>query len=127
MNETYGTYADDECFDIHDYDDDTCHDTDDDTDDDTDHDTNDGTDDNTDDGGRGARRPLPGGAVHFLSLPRSPPRSRLPGPPPGGGGGRTKFWDLDPVWERERANRDALTRLRTPGGVGGSFLFKNIS
>ena len=35
---TYGTYVDDECFDIHDYDDDTDHDTDD-TDDDTDGDT----------------------------------------------------------------------------------------
>ena len=33
---TTGTYADDECFDIHDYDDATVHDTDDDTDDDTD-------------------------------------------------------------------------------------------
>ena len=32
MDETYGTYVDDECFDIHDYDD---------------------TDDDTDDGGRG--------------------------------------------------------------------------
>ena len=41
MDETYGTYVDDECFDIHDYDDDTDHDTDDDTNDDT------------DDGGRG--------------------------------------------------------------------------
>ena len=29
MDETYGTYVDDECFDIHDYDDDTDHDTDD--------------------------------------------------------------------------------------------------
>ena len=50
MDETYGTYADDdECFDIHDYDDDPDHDTDDDTDDDT----NDDTADGTDDGGRG--------------------------------------------------------------------------
>ena len=39
MDETYGTYVDDECFDIHAYDDDTDHDTDDDTDDDTDRDT----------------------------------------------------------------------------------------
>ena len=39
MDETYGTYVDDECFDIHDYDDDTYHDTDDD-------DTNDDADDN---------------------------------------------------------------------------------
>ena len=53
MDETYGTYVDDECFDIHDYDDDTDHDTDVDTDDDTDDDTNDDTDDDTDDGGRG--------------------------------------------------------------------------
>ena len=32
MDETYGTYVDDECFDIHDYDD-TDHDSDDDTND----------------------------------------------------------------------------------------------
>ena len=44
MDETYGTYVDDKCFDIHDYDDDTDHDTDD--------DTNDDADDDTDDGGR---------------------------------------------------------------------------
>ena len=48
MEETYGTYVDDECYDIHDYGDDTDHDTDDDTDDDTDGDTD--TDD-ADDGG----------------------------------------------------------------------------
>ena len=57
MDETYGTYVDDECFDIHDYDDDTDHDTDDDTDDDTEDGTNDDTyddsNDDTDDGGRG--------------------------------------------------------------------------
>ena len=41
MYETYGTYADDECFDNHDYDDDTDHDTEDDTDDDTHDDTHD--------------------------------------------------------------------------------------
>ena len=52
MDETYGTYVDDECFDIHDYDDDTDHDADDDADDDTDDDTNDDTDDDTDDGTR---------------------------------------------------------------------------
>ena len=78
MDETYGTYVDDGCFDIHDYDDDTDHDTDDDTDHDTDDDTNDDTDDDTDDGGRGNRRPLLGGAVHF-SFPGPPP-----GPPTGG-------------------------------------------
>ena len=50
MDETYGTYDADECFDIHDYDDDTDRD----------------TDDDTDDGGRGNRRPLPGGA-EFIS------------------------------------------------------------
>ena len=66
MDETYGTYVDDACFDIHDYDDDTDRDTADDTDDDTDDDTNDDTDDDTDDGGRGNRRPLPGGA-EFIS------------------------------------------------------------
>ena len=71
MDETYGTYADDECFDIQDYDDDTDHDTDDDTGDDT------------DDCGRGNRRPLPGGAVHF-----SPPV------PPGGGG----FVQIFGIW-----------------------------
>ena len=63
MDETYGTYVVDECFDIHDYDDDTNRDTDDDTDNDTDDDTNDDTDDDTDDGGRGNRRPLPGSAL----------------------------------------------------------------
>ena len=55
MDETYGTYVDDACFDIHDYDDDTDHDADDDTDDDTDDDNNDDdTDDDTDDGGHGS-------------------------------------------------------------------------
>ena len=66
MDATYGTYVDDECFDIHDNDDDTDHDADDDTDDGTDDDTKDDTDDDTDDGGRGKRRPLPGGA-EFIS------------------------------------------------------------
>ena len=68
MDETYGTYVDDDCFDIHDCDDGTDDDTDDNTDDDTDDDTNDDTDDDTDDGGRGNRRPPPGGAVHFSPL-----------------------------------------------------------
>ena len=49
MDDTFGTYVDDKCFDIHDYDDDT----NDDTDDDTEDDTNDDTIDDTDDGGRG--------------------------------------------------------------------------
>ena len=40
MDETYETSVDDECFDIHDYDDDTDPDTDDDTDDNPDDDTN---------------------------------------------------------------------------------------
>ena len=62
MDETYGTYVDDECFDIDDYDGDTDHDTDDDTDDDT----NDDTDGDTDDSGHGNRRPLPEGA-EFIS------------------------------------------------------------
>ena len=53
MDETYGTYVDDECFDIHNYDEDTDHDTDDGTDDDTDDDTNGDPDDAADDGGRG--------------------------------------------------------------------------
>ena len=35
MGETYGTYVDDECFDIHGHDDDTDHDTGDETDDGT--------------------------------------------------------------------------------------------
>ena len=52
MDETYSTCADDECFDIHDYDDDTEDDTDDDTEDNTDDDTNDDPDDDAD-GGRG--------------------------------------------------------------------------
>ena len=47
MDETFGTYVYDECFDIHDYDD-----ADHDTDDDLDDDTTDDTDDDTDDGGR---------------------------------------------------------------------------
>ena len=68
MDETYGTYVDDECFDIHDYDDDTDGDTDDDANDDTDDDA----DDDADDVGRGNRRLVPGGAVHFPT----------PGPPP---------------------------------------------
>ena len=45
MDETYGTYVDDECFDIHDYDDGTDDGTDDDTDDGTDDDTDDADDD----------------------------------------------------------------------------------
>ena len=53
MDETYGTYVDDECFDDHDYNDDTDYDTDDDTDDEVDDDPNYDTDDDTDDGGRG--------------------------------------------------------------------------
>ena len=53
MDETYGTYVDDECLDIYDYDDDTDHDAADDNDDDTANDTNDDTGDDTDDGGRG--------------------------------------------------------------------------
>ena len=61
MDETYGTYVDDECFDIHAYDDDTDVDTDDDLDD-----ANDDPDDDTEDGGRGNRGPLPGGA-EFIS------------------------------------------------------------
>ena len=59
MDETYGPYADDECFDIHDYDDDTDRDTDDDdTDDDTNDNTNDDTDDDTDDVGRRNQYPI---------------------------------------------------------------------
>ena len=53
MDATYGTYVDDECFDIRDYDDDTDHDTDDDTGDDTGDDTNDDADDDADGGRRG--------------------------------------------------------------------------
>ena len=56
-DETYGTYVDAGCFDIHDYDHDTDHDTDD--------DTNDNTDDDADAGGGGDRRPVQGGHVHF--------------------------------------------------------------
>ena len=47
MDGTYGTYADDACFGIRDYDDGTDQDIDDDTDDDPDDDTNDDTDDDT--------------------------------------------------------------------------------
>ena len=70
MDETSGTYVDDACLDIHDYDDDTDDDTDDDPDDDT-NDNTDETDDNTDDGGRGNRRPLPD-----LALKASPPKQK---------------------------------------------------
>ena len=58
----------------------------------------------------------------------SPP----PSLPPPGEGVRTNFRDLDPVWgrERERVNRDALTRLKPPRGVGGlvfqSFWFSGV-
>ena len=45
MDGTYGTYVDDDCVDIHGYDDDTDHGTDDDTDDDADDDTHDDADD----------------------------------------------------------------------------------
>ena len=65
MDETYATYVDDGCFDIHDYDDDANDDDADDTTDDTDEETTDDTDDDTDDGGRGNRRPLPG--AEFIS------------------------------------------------------------
>ena len=53
MDETYGTYVEDACFGIHDYDGDTHHDTDHNTDDDTDDYTDEDTDDDTDGGGRG--------------------------------------------------------------------------
>ena len=80
MNETYGTYVDDECFDIHDNDDETDYDTDGDTDDTTDDDTDGVTDDDTDHGGRGNRRPLPRGALHFSSpRPGPPPHATPPG------------------------------------------------
>ena len=47
--------VDDEYFDNHDYDD-------------TDDDADDDTDDDTDAGGRGNRRPLPGGAVGWVAV-----------------------------------------------------------
>ena len=53
MDETYGTYVDDECFDKHDYNNDADHDTDHGTDDDVDDDANYDIDDDTDDGGSG--------------------------------------------------------------------------
>ena len=53
MANTYGTYVDNEGFDIREYHDDTDHDSDDDTDDDTEDDTNDDADDDADDGGHG--------------------------------------------------------------------------
>ena len=58
---------------------------------------------------------LPGGAVHL------PPPA---GPLLPGEGVRTNFQDLDPVWERERerVNRDALTRLKTPEGSADMFI-----
>ena len=48
MDETYDTYVDDECFDIHDYDDDDADDDGDDYDDDDDDDDNDDDDDDED-------------------------------------------------------------------------------
>ena len=59
MDETYGTCVDDECFDIHDYDDGTDHD----TDDDTGADTN----DDTDDVGRGNLYPIKAQGSRTLS------------------------------------------------------------
>ena len=67
MDETYGTYVDDECFDIHEYDGDTGHHTDDGTDDDTDDDTNDDTDDDNDDGGRRNLYPIKAQGSRTLS------------------------------------------------------------
>mgnify|MGYP007016768084 CR=1 FL=1 len=67
MDETYGTFIDDECFDIHDSDDDTDHDTDDDTDDDADDATNDDTDADADDGGRGNLYPIKAQGSRTLS------------------------------------------------------------
>ena len=52
MDETYGTYIDDACFDMHGYDDNTGHYTNDDTHNDTDEDINDDADDDADDVGR---------------------------------------------------------------------------
>ena len=62
MDGNYITYVYDEHARNHDYDD-TDHGIDGDTDDDTDDDTKYNTEDDTDNGGRGNRRPLPGGAV----------------------------------------------------------------
>ena len=53
MDETYGTYVDDECFGNHDYNDDADHDTDHGTDDAVDDDPTYDIDDDTDDGGSG--------------------------------------------------------------------------
>ena len=58
MDETYGSYVDDEWFGLHDYDDDTDHDADDDAD----------TDDDTGERGRGNRRPLLGGTEFISSM-----------------------------------------------------------
>ena len=57
MDETYGNYVGDACFDFHDYDD-AGHDTDDDADDDTADNTNDDTGGNADDCGRGNLYPI---------------------------------------------------------------------
>ena len=61
--------VDNECFDIHDNDNDTDHDTDGDTGDDTDDNSNADTDDDTDDGGRGNRRMGLGGTVYTPQKP----------------------------------------------------------
>ena len=64
MDGSYGTYVDDECFDIHDYDDDTDHDTDDDADDD---DIDDDTDAETDASGRSKPYPIKTQGSRILS------------------------------------------------------------
>ena len=60
MGETYGTYVDNACFDIHDYDADTDHDTIDDT----------NTEDDTDDGGWGNLYTIAYNEKLFLDLVR---------------------------------------------------------
>ena len=59
------------------------------------------------------RRPFPGGAVHFLSP--------TPPVPPPWGGGAYKFPGFGSrLGEgKGRVNRDALTRVKTPGRVAG--------
>ena len=70
MDETYGTSVDDECFDNHEFDNDTDPDSDDGIDDDTDDDINDGADDDAADGARGQPKTAPGPCLGTNEHPR---------------------------------------------------------
>ena len=73
MDETYGTYVDDECFGNHDYNDDADHDTDHGTDDDVDDDPTYDIDDDTDDGGSGNLYSIEVPSSFFFNIPKAVP------------------------------------------------------